>query len=293
MKLIYKIFRWNIKEMLQAIFAVFIFSLSIKVFIEPNNLYNGGVLGLSQLLNSVLKSTIGNSYINLTSIFYYAINIPLFLIAFKRISKNFFARTLFAVTLQTIFLNVIPTLNAPIVEDLLTNVLIGGIVDGIGLGILLSTGASSGGTDILGVALANKSRKLSVGSIGLFINVFIYSISGVLYGVEIMIYSIILSAIASFMLDHTHKQNICSTAFVFTKNKPNKIIDYIKNDLNRDATYWEAKGGYDNSKTYITYAVLSKYELIVLDRHINDLDENAFLVKNDGIKIHGNFKKKI
>ena len=106
-----------------------------------------------------------------------------------------------------------------------------------------------------------------------------------------MIYSIIYTAIDTLILDQIHDQNVCSTAMIFTKNKPTRLINYIKNTLDRDVTYWEAKGGYDHSKTYICYAVLSRYELQRLERNIRNIDEDAFLVKNDGVGINGNFQK--
>ena len=106
-----------------------------------------------------------------------------------------------------------------------------------------------------------------------------------------MIYSIIYSAIATLVVDKMHDQNVCATATIFTKSKPTALINYIKETLQRDVTYWEAVGGYDNTKTYICYTVLSRYELQRLERNIKNIDENAFVVKNDDVGIDGNFRK--
>ena len=95
------------------------------------------------------------------------------------------------------------------------------------------------------------------------------------------------------MTDKNHTQNICSEAFIFTKNPPDKMIKFINNELKRGATYWEAIGGYTHEKTYITYTVLSKYERMRLERHMKEFDEHAFMVGNDGVEIKGIFYKNL
>jgi uncharacterized membrane-anchored protein YitT (DUF2179 family) len=268
-----------------------LFSISICIFIVPNNLYTGGVLGFAQIIRSILiKFFHVKSSFDFSGIIYYLINIPLFIVAYKYIGKTFFARTLFAVSLQTIMLSVIPTVS--ILDDILANVLVGGILAGFGIGIILSCGASTGGTDIVGLALAKKNNKLSVGKIGIYINLFIYSIAGIMYGLETMIYSMIYSVFDSLMVDKMHEQNICSTAFIFCKKNPKVINNYIKNDLKRDFTYWNAVGGYDDSKTYIIYTALTKYELIKLEGMLKKFDGHVFMIESEGVSIRGEFEKK-
>lgn len=289
---IFKIFNWGWYKFLKCILGIFISSLSINLFIVPNNLYTGGILGLSQIIRTILISLFKiNVNFDISSIIYYLINIPLFLIAYKRISKTFFIRTLFAVTINSIFLMIIPIPSEPLIKDLLVNVLIGGFLGGIGIGMALSTGSSSGGTDIIGVLLSKRNKKFTVGNIGLIFNLLVYSVCGLKYGIETMIYSILYAIFETIMIDRNHTQNICSEAFIFTKQKPEKMIEFITNELNRGATYWEAVGGYTNTKTYIVYTVLSKYERMRLGRHMKDFDENAFMVGDDGVEIKGLFDK--
>ena len=193
--------------------------------------------------------------------------------------------------LQTIFLTIIPIPKSPLVENNLTTILIGSILCGIGSGMCLSSGSSGGGTEIIGLLVSSKNKNLSVGKINILINLFVYAICGSLYGIEIMIYSIVYSVIVNITIDRTHQQNICSQAFIFTKEKPTKIINFIKTELNRDVTYWKAIGGYDDSTTYITCAVLSKYEQLRLERNLQYLDNNAFIAKTNGVGVYGSFEK--
>ncbi len=287
-------YKWDREEFLKAIFGCFICALAINLFIVPNKLYNGGILGISQLIRSVLASYLGISFrFDISGLINLLINLPLFFMAYKLISKTFFRRTVVCVVFQTIFLSVIPIPSVSLIDDLLTSVLIGGILGGIGLGITLTASGSTGGTDIIGLLFSMKNNSLSVGKIGRGINIVIYTISGILYGIPVMIYSIIYAVISSVVVDQLHKQNICSYAMIFSKKKPDKLIDFIKDDLKRDSTYWEAYGGFDNSKTYIIYSAMSKYEIQRLERHLGELSPNAFMIKSDGVGIDGNFQKKL
>lgn len=290
MKKLKKIFNWDIMDLGKAILGSFLFCFAINYFVVPNNLYTGGILGLSQLIRSIVIEVFKlNTTFDFSGIIYYLINIPLFIIAYKSISKTFFFRTIFAVSIQAIMLSVLPS--KLLVNDILTNVVVGGMLGGVGVGILLSSGASTGGTDILGLALAKKNNHFSVGKFGLLVNLFIYLIAGLRYGLEIMIYSIIYSFVDNQMVDKMHEQNICSTAFIFCKENPKSINDFIKNELNRDFTYWDAKGGYDDSRTYIIYTALTKYELIKLERNMKKFNIHTFMIKSEGIGIKGEFEK--
>ena len=291
MKKIKNIFNWGIEDLFRVIIGSFLFCLAINIFVVPNHLYTGGVLGVAQLIRSITNDLF-NIKINFdySGTIYFLLNVPLFIVAYKNLGKTFFFRTVFAVIIQTIMLSFIPTLR--VVNDVLTNVFVGGILGGIGVGMILSSGASTGGTDILGLAIAKKYNNFSVGKIGLLVNFIIYSVAGIRYGIEIAIYSIIYSVVDNVLVDRMHEQNVCSTAFIFCKKNPKPINDYIKNVLDRDFTYWYAKGGYDDSRTYIIYTALTKYELIKLERALKNFDIHTFMIKSEGIGIKGEFVKK-
>ena len=124
-------------------------------------------------------------------------------------------------------------------------------------------------------------------------NTVIYAISGVFYGVPIMIYSILYSIIENLSLDKLHEQNISSSAFLFSKTKPTELLKFVKNDLNRGAISWEGIGEYDKTKTYITYLALTRYELHKLEKYIEVTKQDIFLVKNDFVGVDGDFAKRL
>ena len=289
---LYSIFKWNLQEIVENFIGLIIFGLGINIFIEPNHLYSGGILGLAQLCNRFIND-IFEKNIYLTGIIYLIINVPLFILAYKHISKSFCARTLFTVGIQTLLLDVIPIPIKPLVDDLLTNVLIGGTLVGIGVAHILSSTGSTGGTDIIGIILTTKNPKFSVGRFALAFNIIVFGISGLLYGISTMIYSVMYSIVENISIDKLHDQNVSTCATIFTKKEPKEIVKFIRNDLDRGATCWEGKGVYDNSKSYVTYIVLSRYELHKLEKFIEKTKQDVFIVKNDYVGVDGEFKKRL
>ena len=292
MSSLHRIFKWNINDLIKCSIGIILFSLSINLFVEPNDLYSGGVLGLAQLLNRLVKHLFNISN-NFTSLIYLGLNIPLFILAYYKINKSFCFRTIYTIFIQTIILLIIPIPDKPLVNDILTNVLIGGTLTGIGCALILSSTGSTGGTDIIGIVLTNKFPRFSVGRFALLFNSIIYGISGIIYGITIMIYSIMYSIVENISLDKLHDQNVCSCAILFTKNKPTKILDFVNKDLNRGATWWKGIGDGTKTTTYITYLILSRYELHKLEKFIKINKEDVFMVKNDYVGIDGNFNKRL
>lgn len=221
-----------------AIAGMLIFSAGINFFIVPADLYNGGMLGISQLIRTVLVKYLHlfSGSTDIAGIINMIFNIPLCFIAWHYVSRSFFVRTLICVISQTIFLSFLPIPSTPLVNDTLTASIIGGIVAGSGIGIALRAGGSSGGLDIIGMYFTKRFKDFSVGRISLCVNAVIYGICAVLFGVQTAIYCIIYSAVSMLMTDRAHTQNINTEVLIFTKNNPVKIMDYIVKDFNRDAT---------------------------------------------------------
>ena len=289
---LHKVFKWNLKEIVLNTIGIIIFCLAINLFVQPADLYSGGVLGLAQLCNKLFDHIFDITF-NVTSLIYLLMNIPLFILAYKKISKSFCSRTIYAIILQTILLFLIPVPDKPLVEEVLTNVLVGGTLAGVGCALILSSTGSTGGTDIIGIVLTNKYPAFSVGKFAIAFNTIIYGISGIVYGVSTMIYSIMYSIVENMSLDKLHEQNISSSALIFSKNKPNEILKFIKNDLKRGATWWKGTGEYDRTDTYVVYVVLSRYELHKLEKYIKVTNQKVFLTKSDFVQVEGDFAKRL
>ena len=160
------------KKICLAVFGTLVFSIGVNVFIVPIGLYNGGFVGIGQVVRTVLVEYGHMDFgsIDVAGLIYFLCNVPLFILAFHSLGRGFFIKTVICVVAQTIFLTVIKSPAIPIIEEPLTACFIGGIIAGWGVGITLKNGASGGGQDILGVYFTKKMRNFSVGKMGLIIN---------------------------------------------------------------------------------------------------------------------------
>lgn len=278
---------------LGSVFGAFLYAAGINLFVVPARLYTGGVMGICQVIRTILVEYLSLPFGNLdiAGIIYYALNIPVFFLAFTRMGKRFFAKTLITVTAMSIFLSVIPAVQ--IVEDLMAACVVGGIVSGAGVGIILRMGASGGGMDVVGVLLTRWKRDFSVGKVNLAVNILLYASCLFLFDVEIVIYSLINAAVYSVAMDKVHIQNINVEVNIITKANTTAMEKEVFEQLGRGITKWRCLGAYTYEQSHILYIMLSKYEVNRLRSIVHRHDPNAFVVVNEGVSVDGNFLKKI
>lgn len=282
--------RWT--RILLAVAGSFIYSVGINYFVTPAGLYTGGFLGVGQIIRTLLTTNLGLHFsFDIAGVIYFALNIPVYLLAFRSISGHFGLKSLLCTVCNTVFLSILVPPAEPILYDVLAASILGGMIAGAGIGLMLYDGGSSGGMDILGVYLLKKFPNFSVGKVNMAFNVALYVICLLLFNVQVAIYSIIYAVFSALIVDRLHQQNIAVMAWVFTKKKDAALRDYVTKTLRRSVTYWDGIGAYSNSETNILCICLSKYELEELRHAMHELDPDAFLVVEEGVHIHGNYHK--
>lgn len=289
--------KWKNHEVTKVVIAIIgsvLYAIGINLFITPIGLYTGGLIGLCQLIRtfllSVLNINIGN--FDLVGLLYLILNIPILVLAFKSIGKKFFIKTIITVITMTLSLSFI-TINKPIFEDMLTSCLIGSIIAGVGTGLILISASSGGGLDVLGVYFTKKYRNMSFGKVNMFVNGFIFLLCFLSFPVEIVVYSVISIVFYSIVVDKMHQQNISVKALIFTKAETKPIESHIFNELERGITYWDGKGAFTNDATKVLCVCLSKYEVDRLKTIVKTYDKDAFFIFEEGVKVEGNFTKKL
>lgn len=293
--MLYNTLHHPVLRLLAAIAGELIVALSLALFIAPLGLYTGGLMGVCQLVRTLLQRGLGwgSGPYDLAGILYFLANIPVLIFAWHQLGRSMAAKTIVCTLAYSLFYSLIPVPAVPIVEDYLTACLLGGILTGVGCGVVLTCGCSSGGLDVIGLCLSRRGSGFTVGRFSLTFNVFLYAACLILFSPEVAIYSVIYNFFASIVLDRMHQQNVNVLALIFTREDPSPLSRYIMDRLGRGATCWEGTGAYTGTGVHVLCVCLTKYEIDQLLHAVRTMDPTAFLTVQKGVRVWGNFPRKV
>ncbi len=264
-----------------------LYAAGTNLFVEPVHIFNGGSVGIAQLIARFVVI----DGVNVYAICYAVLNIPLMVLAYKGVGGKFFVRTILGIASISIFGLIIPVASEPLVPELLTSAILGGVLTGIGIGLILITGGCGGGLDIVGVYFTKKNPGFSVGKVTVAGNLILYAVVFLIYrDPAVVIYSIIVLFGCAFAIDKVHYQNINMRVMVFTK------VDGVDKELiktGRGVTEWQGVGAYTQKDTHVLVTCINKYEGAEFEEIIHSIDPDAFIIVDENIKIYGNFEKRV
>lgn len=278
------------------ILGSFLYVVGLNIFVVPVGVYSGGVMGICQILRTILVDYFYLPFTNfdIAGIIYYIANIPIMYIAYKFMGRLFFIKTAICMTTMTIFFSIVPIPSQLLMtNDIVTSCLIGGILAGVGCGLTLMMGGSAGGMDIISIYYIRKRGNFSVGKINLLVNFIVYGICFFMFDVSIVIYSIIFACVSSIALDKVHSQNINVEVIIITRKYSREMQMEIMSTLGRGITKWNSTGAYTLEGSEILYIILSKYEISQLKRMVHKYDSEAFIVVKEGVWVEGNYLRKL
>jgi uncharacterized membrane-anchored protein YitT (DUF2179 family) len=272
-----------IKRTLFIFIGAVLMAVGLEIFLVPNQVIDGGIVGISIILSHLLGMKLG--------LFIFLLNIPFFFIGYKQIGKTFALSTLFGISIlsvATALLHPVPAFT----EDVLLATVFGGIILGIGVGIVLRYGGSLDGTEILAV-LFNKKLPFSVGEIIMFFNIFILGSAGFVFGWNRAMYSLIAYFIAFKTIDIVLEGlDESKSAWIISDNYQ-EIGDAILARLGRGVTFLNGEGAYTGDNKKVIFCVITRLEEAKLKSIVEDLDESAFLAVSNIAEVRGGrFKKK-
>ena len=277
-----------------AVVATLLYAVGVNLFIVPVGLYSGGVVGLSQVIRTLLARSVAlPENVDIAGILYFLLNVPVLIMAWKELGRGFLIRTLICVGASSLFLSVIKAPASPLLEDPLSACVVGGILCGFALGLALTCGCSTGGLDVVGLCLSKRGSRFTVGRFSLSFNVALYAACAILFNIQTAIYSVIYTVFCSLFIDRGHQQNISVQVLIFTKDEDPQLPSNIMTRLGRGVTYWEGKGAYTGSDLRVLCVCVSKFEVAELQETVRELDPRAFFIVQEGVRIGGNFARKI
>nr|WP_054956597.1 YitT family protein [Paenibacillus dakarensis] len=258
-------------------------AVGLEIFLVPNRIIDGGITGISIMVSSITDIPLG--------IFLTLFNLPFLFMGYKQIGKTFALSTLFAVLVMsagTYFLHPV----SPLTIDPLLAAVFGGVILGVGVGLVIRSGGSLDGTEIVAI-LINKKSPFSVGEVVMFINFFILGSAGFIFGWDHAMYSLIAYYLAFKLIDITIEGIDQSKSVWIISEKYREIGDALTQRLGRGVTYLDGEGAYTGDSKKVIFVVITRLEEAKLKSIVEDWDSQAFLAVGN---IHdvkgGRFKKK-
>ena len=288
------------KEYFLITLGILLFVLGWTIFLVPNNLVGGGVTGIASIIQYATGGAVKIGYS------YFAINAILLVIALFTLGKSFGAKTVYAIVLASVGLNLFQTLiphdfvqTLAIDNGKLMCVIIGGIMAGVGIGMTISQGGSTGGTDIIAL-IVNKYRNISPGRMILATDVVIilssmlipsYTADGGLVPfpdkIITVVYGLVLIAICSSVLDLYLSGSRQSVQLFIFSHKYKEIADVITRDLHRGVTALDGKGWFTQADTQVLMVLTRKTDLNILLKMIKVIDADAFVSVSSVTGVYG------
>ena len=287
------------KEDLLLTLGILIYVAGWTIFMIPNNLIGGGLTGVSSIIQYAVGIKMGYTY--------FVLNAILLVTAFVVIGANFGGKTIYAIILASVGLNVLQDLiPATIIETLsvqngkLMSTIMGGILSGAGIGMSMSQGGSTGGTDIIAL-IVNKYRNISPGRIILWIDAVIilsslavpsYTAEGELVPfaekITTVVYGLILITVNGYVIDLYLSGSKQSVQLFIMSRKYEEIADAITKDIHRGVTVLPAVGWYTKKENHVLMVVTRKTDLNFLLKYIKTIDNDAFLSVSSVSGVYGN-----
>lgn len=265
-------------NILSVIAGSFIFSVGINVFMISGNLGEGGVTGLSIIFLYAFGIPLAISTLILNGL--------LLIIGFKFLSKRAMYYTIFAVILMSMFLGLTESWGIEN-DEIMLNVLFGGLFIGLGNGLVIRIGATTAGSAIIG-RIANKYLDMKIANAILLVDLFVILLSLTVLSVQQVLLTIVAMFTAVKVMDFVIEGLNPKKAITIVSSKPEALGTLINSEIGRGVTMVNGQGFYSREQFDILYVVINKSKLVRLKRLIKKYDENAFVVVNDVNSVLGN-----
>jgi uncharacterized membrane-anchored protein YitT (DUF2179 family) len=272
-----------LQRMLFLFLGAALVAVGLEMFLVNNNIIDGGITGISIILSHLTHVPLG--------IFLFVINLPFLLLGYKQIGKTFALSTLFAVFVMSVGTALLTPVQ-PITIDPLLAAVFGGVIIGVGVGMVIRSGGSLDGTEIVAI-LFNKKSPFSVGEIVMFFNVFILGSAGFVFGWDHAMYSLIAYYIAFKMIDITIEGLDQSKSVWIISENHQAVGDALLSRLGRGVTYLNGEGAFTGDNKKVIFCVITRLEEAKLKSIVEELDPGAFLAIGNIHDVRGGrFKKK-
>jgi uncharacterized membrane-anchored protein YitT (DUF2179 family) len=281
-KILHPIRHYTVRYLFIA-FGALLVAIGLELFLVPNNIIDGGVIGLSIIFSYLSGYSL--------AFFIVVLNIPFMIIGYKQIGKTFAINTLIGVAFLAFFSTLFHHYDA-MTDELMLASIFGGIILGIGVGTIIRFGGALDGTEIIAI-LATKKLGFSVGEIVMFFNIFILGSAGFVFAWDAAMYSLITYYIAFKVIDIVIEGLDESKSVTIISDNSEEISEAIMDRLGRGVTHIYGKGGYTKEDKELLYCIVTRLEVAKLKSIVHEHDPKAFIaIEHVADVMGGRFNKK-
>ncbi len=249
-----------------------IFALSFDVFFSPNDIALGGATGLAQVINALIPLL----PVGFVSIL---INVPLFLLGWKYLGFRMLATSLFSMAVSSVAIDIINTFWTFTPMDSMLASLCGGAFLGVGLGIVFTEGATTGGTDVVARLLKLKFPWLPMGQLVLIPDIVVLALAAATFGqIQTALYGAVSLYVTTKVMDMVlYGMDTAKVAYVISDHW-REIADVLLNDQDRGVTILEGEGAYTGAGKRVLLVAFKQKEIVSVKAAVHDIDERAFFI---------------
>ena len=266
-----------LKEYLIITVGCFFYAVSINYFFISNHLAEGGVAGICLILFYLFKLPVG--------IMYFVINIPLLIMGWKLVGRDFLFKTLYGTSCLSFLITLTETWKGSS-NDIMLGSIYGGVLIGIGLGLIFMVNGSTGGTDVV-ARILNRYFDIPLGRTMLILDVVILGIAAIFFGKEIVMYTLISMTIVSKAIDYFQDGYTKAKGITIISSKSEEIKERIMNETGRGTTIIKGEGGFTGNEIDLLFCVVSKFEVTKVKTIVKETDSFAFLTISDVSEVLG------
>lgn len=267
-------------DTLITIFGTFLFAAAVHIFTAPNQIAPGGVTGISTIINHVTGFPIGGVNI--------VLNIPIMVFGLLNLGKWFMLKTVISSISFTVFIDYV-LVNVPVFKgDMILTAVFGGVLMGIGLGLVLSRGGSTGGMDIINKSIQRRVPHIKLGTLTLMVDLIVIAISVFAFGsISPALYATIALFISAQAIDTVlYGFYVCKLMYIVSE-KAEDIAKEIIVKMNRGATILESRGAYTDEKKPTILCAVRQHEYFKVKKIIRTIDPHAFVMISSASEIDG------
>ena len=257
-----------------------IYALAFDRFGAPNQIAMGGVTGLAQIVNALVPVL----PVGVLSIL---VNVPLFLAGWRLLGGRLLVSSLYAMAVSSLAIDVIAWMHTFPPMDPILATLYGGAGMGVGLGLVFSQGATTGGTDIIGKLLKLKFPWLPIGKLVMIPDMVVVILAAVVFGtVNAALYGLIQMYLLSKVMDMIlYGWDTSRVAYIITDRWEETVQGLL--DMNRGVTLLQGKGAYTGAEKQVLLVAFRQREIVPIKRMLREIDPKAFFIVCDAHEILG------